>query len=94
MPQVKSIEARIKALEGFSVRVVSETGADVRGDKVLRANYDRHTNQASRTLTVAAWRRLRFDTQFPGYHVEVLLGNGDVAAGGMQLATVRASYDK
>ena len=92
MPQVKSIEARILSLEGFAVKILNPDGTDVRGDKNMPAQFDRHTNRAAKGMTVAGWRRVRFSPQFPGLSVAVLLGDGTHASGGMQLATVRNSY--
>jgi hypothetical protein len=92
MPQVRSIESRIKSMEGFSVRILTENGADVRSDKVIPAQYDDYVNRASDTMTVASWKRVRFLPKFPGYSVEVQYRDGSTAHGGTQLATVRASY--
>ncbi|NQW73577.1 MAG: hypothetical protein HQ453_12685 [Actinobacteria bacterium] len=92
MPQVKTVEAKIVHLEGFTVKILNADGADVRSDRQLPAQFDQHTNRAAGSMTVAGWKRVRFSPQFPGFSVAVLLGNGTRASGGKQLATVRNSY--
>jgi hypothetical protein len=92
MPQVKSVEAKVRSLEGFDIRILTQDGADVRSDRQLPTQFDGYTNRAPGTMTVAGWRRVRFSPQFPGFYVAVSLGNGEDAPGQMQLATVRDSY--
>ena len=92
MPQVRAVEARILNLEGFDVKILNATGTNVRSDKHLPTQFDRHTNRAAGSMTVAGWKRVRFSPQFPGFSVAVLLRNGRSAPGQMQLATVRSSY--
>jgi hypothetical protein len=92
MPQVKSVEAKVRRLEGFAIRILTEDGADVRSDRQLSAQFDGYTNKAPGTLTVAGWRRNRFAPQFPGFDVAICLGNGEDAPGNMLLARVRDTY--
>lgn len=92
MPQVKWIEKRIESFEGFVVRFETETGSNVRSDKVIAAQYDGHVNRAPNTMTVEGWIRNRFRPQFPGFSVKVLYADGRAAHGRTQLRTVRATY--
>lgn len=92
MPQVRTIESKIRKFEGFDVKIMTPDGADVRSDKSLPAHYDEHVNRAADSMTVADWRRIRFSPQFPGYDVEVLQGDGRAAHGRTMLKTLRASY--
>lgn len=92
MPTVRAIESRIFEQEGFRVRIVTDEGTDVRGDRTLRVQYTDHVRRAADTATVSGWKRTRFATQFPGFGVEVLLANGETAHGATLLKTVRQSY--
>ena len=42
--------------------------------------------------TVAHWRRVCFDSMFPGFAVDVLYADGTIAAGNTRLTTVRDTY--
>jgi hypothetical protein len=92
MPLVRSIERKIRSVEGFAVRIVTPDGIDVRGDKQLPAQYDDHAHRAAGGMTVEGWRRVRFRTRFPGYDVEVVNADGTAAHGRTLLRTVRATY--
>jgi hypothetical protein len=92
VPLVRSIERKIRAVEGFAVRIVTLDGVDVRSDKLLPAQYDDHPHRAAGGMTVEAWRRVRFRTRFPGYEVKVVNADGSEAHGRTLLKTVRATY--
>ncbi|MCA1824616.1 MAG: hypothetical protein LC640_10235 [Frankia sp.] len=92
MPQIRTIERRIRALEGFAVKITTPDGADVRSDKQVPAQYDGLKNRAAASLTVEAWKRSRFRPRFPGYDCEVQMADGTRVHGGTKLQKVRDSY--
>jgi hypothetical protein len=47
---------------------------------------------AKNSMTIADWKAQRFNPSYPGLKVDVLNGNGDVAAGNTLLSSVRDSY--
>ncbi len=89
MPMVKNIEKRIYDIEDFEV-VILHDGRDVRGDASLPTQYAAQ-KRTKNSATVADFRT-KFQRQYPGYSVNVLLANGDTALGQMQLGTVRDTY--
>lgn len=90
MPKVNIVEKRIFDIEEFQVVIRGQNGKDKRGDFVLPKQYvaERKTRNSH---SVSQWKS-KFQEQFPGYEVDVLLGNGDKARGQMLLSTVRDSY--
>lgn len=92
MPTVKRVENQIASAEGFDV-VFTQYDRDIRGDRDgLPGYYGRYEKAASNTMTVERWKAARFRPHYPGYDVDVLLGNGVVANGNTLLRTVRDSY--
>lgn len=90
MPRVENVEKRIFDIEGFEAKILSPDGKDVRGDASLPKQYE--ANRMTRNnLSVNDWKE-KFKTQYPGYDVEVLKGNGNKAAGQTKLSTVRDTY--
>lgn len=89
MPTVRSVEKKIYDLEKFKV-IIRFEGKNVRSDASLPTQYigQRMTKSSA---TVSDFRR-KFQRQYPGYHVDVLLSNGQAAFGQMQLKTVRSTY--
>lgn len=92
MAQVKSIENKIRRIEGFEVRL-RWNNRDVRADCGGLPPYPPYERMANDDTTVSAWKRARFAPYYPGYHVDVLDGEGDPCPGNMKLATVRAGYN-
>jgi hypothetical protein len=43
------------------------------------------------SATVSDWRTARFEATYPGFKVDVLTGDGNLATGQMTLATLRAT---
>ena len=89
MPQIKNIERKILAVEGFAV-VIMKDGKNMRSDAVLPVQYNAQ-RMTKNSATVSDFKA-KFRSQFPGYDVEVLRGDGTIAAGQMLLSTVRESY--
>ncbi len=92
MPKVKRIEKQIWDLEGFAVTIRYEDGRDVRSDRSGLPTYP-YERAAKNGMTVAQWKENRFKLCYPGFDVDVLDGDGSAVHGGMQLGTVRDSYD-
>ena len=91
MPKVSVVESRIRNVEGFEVAVYYHRGGDVRGDKEQFPTYP-YQQAASGEATVADWKRIRFQPNYPGYDVEVLDPRGRVVNGNVKLATLREEY--
>lgn len=97
MARVSSVEARIKKVEGFDVRIRHaepgrRKGRDVRGDREQVPGY-RYRRKRSDDHSVAAWVQGRFQPHYTGFEVDVLDGSGSVVGGNTKLRTVRNSYD-
>jgi hypothetical protein len=92
MPTIGSIEKKIERVEGFRVNVLYPDGRNIRSDQEdFRHNYN-YERAANGDMTVAQWRDVRFRKVFPGFGVEVLYGDGQVANGNAKLSSVRDSY--
>lgn len=91
MPNVQRLERAIQKVEGFQVTIRHADGRDMRSDKEGMRGYP-FRRGAKNDFTVAKWREQRFQRNYPGFDVSILLRNGAVASGGMKLATVRDSY--
>jgi hypothetical protein len=92
MPTVRVVESRIRNVEGFDVAVYWHHGGDVRGDRQGFPVYP-YAQAASGSMTVADWKRVRFEPHYPGYDVEVLDERGSSVSGNMKLRTLRDRYD-
>ncbi|MEQ8436529.1 MAG: hypothetical protein RIB65_03495 [Ilumatobacter fluminis] len=92
MATIANVEKRIYEIEGFEVRVRhSHGGRDVRSDKSNVKQYP-YKRALKHSKNVKAWREGRFASTYPGYSVEVLDADGQVAHGGTLLGTVRDGY--
>ncbi len=92
MPQVNTIQKKIRKVEGFDVTIKKADGSELRSNYRLKTDYD-YKRGAEGKRTVAWWKKTRFAKKFPGFAVEVLLGDGSVvASGGRRLKGIRASY--
>lgn len=91
MPKTKNVEKKIWDVEGFEVKFKKEDGKDVRSDK---GNIPQYAKQrpAKNSMTVSEWKKNRFLTQYPGFEVEVIDGDGNSVPGQTTLGTVRDSY--
>ena len=92
MPLVRHIERTIESLEGFRVKIVTETGADVRSDRQLAKGFNGYVRRMADSATVEEWKASRFRPAFVGLDVQVLHGDSTPAHGRTLLRTVRASY--
>lgn len=92
MPTVKTIEAKIRKVEGFDVRILHLDGSDVRSDYDGLPNYNAYERAMSSEMTVADWKEKRFKKSYPGFQVDVLNGRGESVHGGTKLVNVRGSY--
>ena len=86
------VENQIRRLEGFEVIILHPDGRNVRDERHGLPGYP-YERAAPDTMTVDAWRRLRFSQTYPGFKCAVLDGRGvPVAYGQTSLKTVRSSY--
>lgn len=90
MPSLKTVEAKIREIEGFDVKFM-QNGSDVRSDKrgIVQYNQGR---RAPGSNTVTTWIKNRFLKQYAGYDVAVLNGSGDAVAGNTLLSNLRSTY--
>jgi len=91
MASVKSIENRVFRVEGFAIRILYETGQDVRSDRRGLKPYP-FERQAKNSMNVKSWIDHRFRTTYQGFGVVVVTADGRQAHGNMLLATVRDTY--
>jgi hypothetical protein len=93
MATLGRVESQIERLEGFRVAFVTLEGRNLRGDRIGIPGYSgRFENRAPGRMTVERWKKGRFHQVYPGFTVEVLLGDGARARGNTRLGTVRNSY--
>lgn len=93
MSSVANVERKIRRIEGFGVRILHLSGADVRGDREGLPQYDYH-RAADSDITVESWKETRFRHSFPGFEVDVVDARGNSVQGNTKLETVRASYER
>ena len=91
MSTVANVERKIRRIEGFHVRILHLTGADVRGDRAGLPQYDYH-RAAENDITVETWKTIRFRPSFPGFAVDVVDARGNSVQGNTKLETVRVTY--
>ena len=91
MSSVANVERKIRRIEGFRVRVLHLSGADVRGDRAGLPQYGYH-RAAENDITVKTWKTTRFRPSYPGFEVDVMDGRRRSVQGNTKLETVRASY--
>ena len=92
MPTIRTIERRIERVEKFAVRILYPNGSDIRSDQASFQHTYNYERAASDDLTVSQWKESRFQNEFQGFKVKVLLGIGQIANGNTKLGNVRASY--
>ena len=90
----RQLERDIERFERFSVRIRhGRDRRDVRSDKKNLPGYAARWERVARNAhTVADWKRLRFDPNFPGFEVDVLRADRRVAHGKTSLAKLRAEH--
>lgn len=87
MPLLKSVEEKIRQVEGFRV-VFIKVGKDVRGDTEGIPQYP-YTISAQNNWTIDEWKNKRFKKIYPGFDVKVYGNDGLIATGQKTLASVR-----
>jgi hypothetical protein len=93
MSAVANVERKIRRIEGFRVRILHLSGADVRGDRAGLPQYGYH-RAAENDITVETWKTTRFRPSYPGFEVDVVDARGRSVQGNTKLGTVRGSYKK
>jgi len=91
VPTLDRVQREIEEFEGFSVEIKASKS---KSDGVSVPSYKRkHERRARESHTVDDWKRLRFEVDYPGHAVDVLLGDGRKARGSTLLERVRRSYE-
>lgn len=93
MVKVITAEKKIWDIEGFAVEFKKTDGTNVRSDKRNIPQYERKY-AAKNSMTVSEWKQKRFNSQYPGFNVDVLDGDGNPVPGQTLLGTVRDSYNE
>ncbi len=88
MSSVANVERKIKRIEGFRVRILHLTGADIRGDRQGLPQYNYH-RAADNDITVETWKETRFRPSYPGFDVDVVDRRRKSVQGNTKLETVR-----
>ncbi|MFN2531595.1 MAG: hypothetical protein ABR555_09885 [Pyrinomonadaceae bacterium] len=88
MSSVANVERKIRRVEGFRVRILHLTGADVRGDRGGLPQYSYH-RAADSDITVEAWKEMRFRASYPGFEIDVIDRRGNSVQGNTKLETAR-----
>ena len=94
MASVERVERSIQKVERFPVKILYSTpgpakGRNVRGDRTNVRTY-RYQRAAPGNWTVNEWIEKRFETEYPGFSVEVLDNDsGAVVPSRKRLRTVR-----
>jgi hypothetical protein len=92
MAMVRSIERRIRRVEGFDVVIRDPAdGHNVRSDRGRFPAYE-FLNRAADGETVERWKITRFDQRYLGYRCDVLDALGRRVRGNTRLRTVRWTY--
>ncbi|MCX6008018.1 MAG: hypothetical protein NTZ34_12275 [Chloroflexi bacterium] len=91
MALIRSIERRIRKIEGFRVVIKDKSGRDIRSDMAHLSNYQ-YSRKTRKDMTVQDWKRTKFNKQYPGYKVTVIDGPGNAVVGNTKIGTVRESY--
>jgi hypothetical protein len=89
MPNISKIEQEIRQLEGFEVSIRSDNGTAKRMPSYLA----KHERKARQSHTVADWKRLRFEIDYPDLEVDVLDVSGKKVTGKMRLERLRSMYE-
>jgi hypothetical protein len=93
MSSIANVERKIRRIEGFRVRILHLTGADVRGDREGLPQYAYH-RAAENDITVETWKTQRFRPSFPGFEVDVVDARSNSVQGNTKLGTVRETYQQ
>ena len=93
MSSIANVERKIKRIEGFRVRILHLTGADVRGDREGLPQYA-YYRAAENDITVETWKGQRFRPSYPGFEVDVMGARRNSVQGNTKLGTVRESYER
>jgi hypothetical protein len=93
MADIKRIENEIKEFEGFAVAIRGGSRTTKNGSAKSPSYKRRHLRRARENHTVEDWKRLRFEIDYPGLAVDVLLADGRVATGKTRLSKIRRSYE-
>jgi len=92
MVTVRTLERRIREVEGFEVRIVWPDGANVRSDYSSAHSY-RRRRASNNNWTIHKWIKNSFKKSNPHFEVEVLSGNENVVKPhNIKLKTVRETY--
>jgi hypothetical protein len=91
MPTVGAVQRRIEKVEVFKVRFKHLNGTDVKDNKQNIPQYP-YSAMARNAWTVSYWKSQRFNPNYPGFRIDVLLKDGSICNGNYLLWNVRDSY--
>lgn len=93
MPLVRTVERKIRNVEGFDIKFLHLLGKkrDVRGDRRSMPGYP-FMKALKGSKTVSAWKRQRLLPNYPGFDCEVLGPDGIPISGQTKLTTLRDKY--
>ena len=92
MANIKKLESEIRTLEGFAVAI--RQGKDNSAKSAKLSSYAAQYDRAARNrFSVADWKRARFESNYPGFDVDVLRADGRPATPKTLLEKLRADYD-
>jgi hypothetical protein len=90
MPNIEKIAKEISDFEGFEVTIRSKSRNGVAKLPGYKRRFQRRARESN---TVADWKRLRFETDYPELEVDVLLADGRIATARTTLDKIRRSYE-
>ncbi len=90
MASIMKIAQEIREKEGFDVTI--RPRGDASGSKRVPSYADRFVRMARQSFTVADWKRVRFEEEYPDLEVDVLDASGKKVSNKTQLERVRSRY--
>jgi hypothetical protein len=90
MPNISKLQKEIRDLEGFDVSIRADGPAE---KKRMPSYSSKHERKARQSHTVADWKRLRFDVDYPELQVDVLDVSGKKVTNKMLLQRLRSMYE-
>jgi hypothetical protein len=89
MTLVKTVEKRIREIEGFDVQFI-HSGKNVRSDADIPTQYAAK-KMSKNSYTVNDYK-MKLQKQYPGYDFSILKSDGEKASGQTKLSTIRDTY--
>ena len=94
MTRAATRASEIYEIEGFSIEFLNKDGSQLSPHQNGLPSYQKEYERRSRgTWTVSEWKEKRFTNLYPGYTVNVLKEDGEIAAGQTRISSVRETYE-